>query len=199
MDYSDAFDPHAYGPQVADLLLPERLNELGPGRPNQPARKLLEALRPEQLAAQPLRDRSMADACCAGLWLYHDFFEQSHEISQRIETAAGSYWHGIMHRREPDASNAKYWFRRVGRHPVFAPLAEQARELAAEGGVSPASRAADFSSGEWDPFQFIDLCEQVRGSGSQEELLCRRIAQAEWRLLFDYCWRASAIASPPAG
>ena len=53
----------------------------------------------------------MAQACLAGLWLYHDFLDESHSISQEIATSTGSFWHGIMHRREPDPSNAKYWFR----------------------------------------------------------------------------------------
>ncbi|MBI3465321.1 MAG: hypothetical protein HY000_20025 [Planctomycetes bacterium] len=183
------FDPHTCGPQIAELLLPERLNELGPGRANQSARERLESLRPHDLAAVPPgRDLQLAEACCAGLWLYHDFLDQSHEISQGIETATGSYWHGIMHRREPDAGNAKYWFRRVGLHLVFSELAEQAAALAREDHASEASLARGFASGEWDPFRFIDLCEKVRGTGSPNELLCRRIAQAEWRLLFDYCW-----------
>jgi hypothetical protein len=184
------FDPHSYAPQIAELLLPERLNELGPGRPNASARKQLEALRPDDLAALPPgRDLQMAQACCAALWLYHDFLDQSHQISQEIDTATGSYWHGIMHRREPDAGNARYWFRRVGqRHPVFAQLGEQAHALA-RNDAPQISLASHFASGEWEPFRFIDLCEQVRGTGLPEELLCRRIALAEWRLLFDYCWR----------
>ena len=64
----------------------------------------------------------MALACMAGLWLRHDFLDESHRISQDLENPSGSYWHGIMHRRELDFSNAKYWFRRVGMHRVFEPL-----------------------------------------------------------------------------
>ena len=44
----------------------------------------------------------MAACCLCGLWLLHDFLDESHSLSQEITTDTGSYWHGIMHRREPD-------------------------------------------------------------------------------------------------
>ena len=69
-------------------------------------------------------------ACRAGLWLAFDYLDESHEISQGLPTAEGSYWHAILHRREPDAANSNYWWRRVGDHPVFAQLAGVAVELA---------------------------------------------------------------------
>lgn len=50
----------------------------------------------------------------AGLLLWNGDLDASHTISQHIEDITGSYWHGIMHRMEPDYSNAKYWFRKVG-------------------------------------------------------------------------------------
>src|SRR5207245_11135 len=54
----------------------------------------------------------------SGLYLRFNFLDESHTISQGIHTVEGSYWHAIMHRREPDYSNAKHWFRKVGQHPV---------------------------------------------------------------------------------
>lgn len=64
----------------------------------------------------------------AGLLLLHDFDDESHTISQSLEDkdplGTANYWHGIMHRREPDASNAAWWFRRIGRHPAALRLAQ---------------------------------------------------------------------------
>jgi hypothetical protein len=184
-----SFSPHSYGPAVAELLAPERLNELGPGEPNGAARSKLGALSAECLVAPlSLGDRVMAEACLAALWLYHDFPDESHAISQQLETVEGSYWHGILHRREPDYANAKYWFRRVGRHPIGAELAAAARELAK---TASADRSADYlaSQEDWDHFRFVDLCQAAAGGRSAAELLCRRIQQREWELLFDYCYR----------
>jgi len=182
--------PQNYGPAVAELLAPERLNELGPGEPNRGARTKLDALSAETLVApQTMGDRAMAEACLAALWLYHDFPDESHSISQQLETVEGSYWHGILHRREPDYANAKYWFRRVGRHPIGAELAAAARELAQS---APADRSTEFRAEQdaWDHFRFVDLCQAAAAGGrSAAELLCRKIQQREWELLFDYCYR----------
>jgi hypothetical protein len=49
--------------------------------------------------------------CMSGLWLLAGDLDRSHTISQGIGSAEGSFWHGIMHRREGDFSNSKYWFR----------------------------------------------------------------------------------------
>ncbi len=177
-----------YGSAVADLLRQPRLAPLGPGKPNQAARPQLASLQPESLfAPATVRDRDMAAACLASLWLYHDFLDESHRLSQELENTTGSYWHGLMHRREPDYGNAKYWFRRVGRHPVFEPLAVAARELAS--GENHASVSLLSKAATWDPFAFIDLCEAVTAGRSPCEQACRQIQHKEWELLFDWCYR----------
>ena len=182
-------DANQYGPTVADLLSEDRLAELGPGRPNSARHDVLRSLKVAALL-QPASvvDPDMVSCCLSALWLWHDFLDQSHTISQDIHTTTGSYWHGIMHRRERDFSNAKYWFRRVGDHPVFPKLRTAAAELAGQ--------VADFGEAsflvrqsQWDAFGFVDLCQATIGSGTEQEQLCRHIARAEWQLLFDHCFR----------
>src|SRR5262249_53947224 len=122
-----------YPSAIAALLQPERLQPLGPGKPNLEAKPRLQALTVESAFA-PARVKSCeaAEACIAGLWLYHDFLDEAHKRSQDLASAEGSYWHGFMHRREPDYANAMYWFRRVGRHPIFESLQRAAAELSAQ-------------------------------------------------------------------
>ena len=62
----------------------------------------------------------------AGLLLWNDSLDASHTFSQAVHSPTGSYWHGIMHRMgKQDYSNAKYWFRLTGEHPVFASLQQK--------------------------------------------------------------------------
>src|SRR5437016_6034779 len=123
-------DLTCYSPLVREILGEDRLFDLGPGRPNEKMRHTLAQTTAEDLfASQQVRRGDFAAGCSAALWLYHDFLDEAHGISQSIDTVEGSFWHGIMHRREPDASNAGYWFRRVGEHAVFDELARLARDI----------------------------------------------------------------------
>ena len=188
------FDAKTYGPAIADLLLGERLPVLGPAAPYESVRPKIQAIVLNRtLGRQKIVDRAAADCCFAALWLWHDFLDESHALSQEIETPDGSYWHAIMHRREPDYGNAKYWFRRVGDHPIDAPLATAARELASFAQFDPAAEFLTRQS-TWDSFQFVDLCETIARGRSQAEQLARQIARVEWQLLFDHCFR-KAVAS----
>jgi hypothetical protein len=179
--------PAGYPPALRDLLA-ERLPELGPGRPQAALKPQLTALSLDTLAAgKRIADSEAAECCLAGLWLRHDFLDESHALSQEISSCDGSYWHGIMHRREPDYGNAKYWFRRVGEHPVFAQLGPAAAGLAAQHTLD--GPAQFLTGGQWDPYAFIDLCEAIARQKSHCQLLARQIAELEWELLFADCWR----------
>jgi hypothetical protein len=187
----NVFDPNAYGPALTPLLADAPLNELGPGRADRSVASTLGALEFSDLfSGRRVTDEDMARACMAGLWLLHDELDRSHTISQGIHSPTGSYWHGIMHRREPDFSNAKYWFRQVGEHPVFEPLQREVAALTAESDITGAA-ASLATQTHWDPFRFVDLCQQALREGGELESLVRRAAQCEWQLLFDFCYRSA--------
>jgi len=123
-------------------------------------------------------------AALSGLMLLLGEWERSHELSQDNPSREGSYWHAIAHRIEPDSSNAGYWFRKVGVHPIFAELEEQARAILAVNNPSgwrlkPA----------WDPLAFIAWCDEVRSrhTSGEAERVAVAIQRAEWLLLFKWC------------
>lgn len=180
------FQPAAYGPVFEPLAAIDRNRSLGAGHANAAARQSLQqATLATAFRDVEIVDLDMARCCLAGVWLLHDYLDQSHAVSQQIETPSGSFWHGVMHRREGDFSNAKYWFRRVGRHEVLDQLGPAVASLAGDGQSGPTSLLT--ADGTFDPYKMVDACQAARhGVG---EAFCRRVQQLEWELLFDHCYR----------
>ncbi len=136
-------------------------------------------------------------ALAAGLLQIYDFWDASHEAAQKADDLGerdfSAYWHGIAHRREPDPGNAAYWFRRVGRHPLFTPLADAARPLLDEHGDSSLT-ARLISGGAWNASAMIDLCTEAR-PGTPREAIARRLQRLEMWLLLEATF--AAIAPSP--
>jgi hypothetical protein len=177
-------DPAKLLLEFRPLLAEDRLNALGPGSRHVVVFDQLQQL--ESLIAPQVKDRDFASACLAGLWLYHDFLDESHTISQDLDTLEGSYWHALMHRREPDYWNSKYWFKRCPRHPIFGELCQQAAAIAEQAGT-PSGGELLVRQHTWDPPAFVDLCESASRGPDALDRLCRQAQRSEWELLFLFC------------
>ena len=182
------WNPEAFGANTAKLLQFTQPIEPGIQPASQEMHARFSKLDPQTLAAaNPIVDMEMARCCIAGIWLLHGFLDESHRISQTLASSSGSYWHGIMHRCEPDYSNAKYWFGRVGDHPIYATLGTAAQQVAA------ASRDLDqttylVSQTYWDPIRFIDLYAAESDCTGPDRQCAQAVGLLEWRMLFAYCY-----------
>ncbi len=126
------------------------------------------------------------------LLLWHDHLDASHTLSQGIENADGSFLHAIMHRREPDYWNSKYWWRRVGKHPSFAEISRRGGELLDSSG-DEALRRQLLPRGEWDAFAFVDACEAAaEAPASARGRWLRELQRVEAEVLLDYFLRDDA-------
>ena len=171
-------DPQAYRKLVPD----------GPGLTQ--ARDILESMRPADLIAGAVKDADEASAMLAGLWLWHDYLDESHRIAQQIETPTGSFWHAIMHRREGDFSNSKYWYARCTAHPALKVLAAQAGAVVHH--LPADKRILKIVMSGWNPNGLVDLVEDVHDKPDDpRHETAVRLQMLEWRVLFESCTRAA--------
>ena len=172
--------------EITDLLDTD-LPPLGPGTPKTGFEQRLNKTSPTTLLGSTVVSPEAADCCLAGMWLWNGFLERSHDLSQNIDTPEGSWWHGIMHRREPDPGNAAYWFRRVGDHPLFSTLGnsvqKHAKHMELPNEVQWLAQCT-----YWKPQQFIEACESA-GRDTNEPVchVLREVAAIEWHALFEHC------------
>lgn len=173
-----------YSPLVDDLLTDEdlllRLKPTEPG-PVDALLRIRSADESELTGGAVLAHASHPHLIRAGLFYAYDAIDESHRIVQGIATDVASYWHGMLHRREGDFENARYWFRRTGRLGMFTEMHSRSA------GVSPLmGRQMD-----WDPYVLVGQCEQARFGAdlNQKELLA--LQRIEFEVMFDHLWHGA--------
>jgi hypothetical protein len=104
--------------------------------------------------------------------LWNDHWDEAHEIAQGGEGRPDfDLLHAMLHRREGDFPNARYWFGSAGKHPCYPSLE---RRIAA----MPDAAGLLTPGGRWSPAAFVSrVRDRVRGSGDAKGSLV--LAQAE--------------------
>lgn len=146
----------------------------------------------EQELDSIFRDAEMSDASRnlirALLLLWHDHLDPAHQIAQAIETPDGSFLHAMMHRREPDYWNSKYWWRRAGGHPCLVELGRRAGRFLGEHGEDDLIVRLVRKDGQWDACAFVDACEAAADAARnpKRHALLRELQRIETEVLLDH-------------
>lgn len=172
-------------PELKRLMETQEPAALGPDRRN----GTLSTREIDSELAAAFREAQLTPAIqclfTAAVYLWHDHLDASHAIAQSIETSDGNLLHAIMHRREPDYSNAKYWFRRVGSHPSFLSLAVRAGELLEKADESDLQSRL-LPNKTWDPFAFVDAVQNAaEGQFRSKTPLLQELQKIEFECFFE--------------
>ena len=73
---------------------------------------------------------ALSPALSALWWDAKGAWDKAHEYAQRQDDAAGAWVHAYLHRKEGDATNAGYWYRRAGKPQSAAPLETEWQAIA---------------------------------------------------------------------
>jgi hypothetical protein len=189
MDPTDHLSPRGRQLLALDPGAYERLVVSGPGLSQ--AKPLLESVEPSDLVVPSVVREPEARAMLAAMWLWHDWLDESHTIAQSLESPTGSFWHAIMHRREGDFGNSKYWYARCRAHPALAVLHAQSSPLI---NPLPADRLLlKLGLDQWSPPAFVDLVEAVHDQPQDpRHQIAVMLQRLEWQVLFDHCTRLAA-------
>jgi hypothetical protein len=160
----------------------QKINVAGPAALDAQARTgTLSERRVRQIIDDMHAYSAFADRDCvlALSFLWHDDLPAAHALCQEHEGEQNyDYVHALLHRREGDYSNAKYWFRAVGVHPIYAQVANAALAL----GYEQLVRA-----GAWQPGVMVDACAHAvrqRTSGAHTDYQQLTNVQAQEFALF---------------
>jgi hypothetical protein len=81
----------------------------------------------------------------AGLHLMNDDWKRAHDLVEPLDPdQTANYWHAIVHRREGDFWNSKWWFRKI-QHPLLKTVYGNDSNRGAQAFVDQVERADSVS------------------------------------------------------
>jgi hypothetical protein len=143
------------------------------------------------------------------LYQKNDDLDAAHQICQTTGQSTAlpevSYWHGIIHRREPDFDNARSWFQKtqgfIGNDALYRAiynLLQRAIQMPDYGDVRDI--ALQFlrhlqSQGVWDVLYFLDLCAScAQNKDTHLQKLLEDIQAIEFQTLFHWTFQKATGA-----
>ncbi|GEM_PF-342169 len=163
-NFPDLIFAKPYSPEITKILLTTSHDEL---------------FHPEKV-----KHKSFADATVSGLLLWNDCEQEAHTLAQNINSPEGSYFHAIIHRREPDIWNSDYWFDRTGAHPVFPLVYDYVSKNFPEKIVKKI-----LVKNRWDPKVFNKAVEEAQNDGNAADSDLKTIQHAELLFLIAHSYR----------
>ena len=175
--YSDFIDRVLMAEGLLSRLIPQDIGD------REVWRRVTQADDATVAGGAPVGNAKMFRLVRGGLLYALDDLDGCHQFFQDESSDLGSYWHGMMHRREGDFDNARYWFRRAGKIPCFGELHRAASQFSAD-----MAKQMD-----WDPYLFTGMCEQARFGAEDEGKELLRLQRTEFDVVFDYSWRQAKV------
>jgi hypothetical protein len=142
--------------------------------------RLDRGVRPDTLPADSIRlTLQEAPPVALGLaLLWHDHWDAAHAIAQSDEGEPDhDFLHAMIHRREGDFGNARFWLRETETHPCHDVIASRAESFL----TSDSLRSAFTIDGRWNARAYLDAVrKQSKGNqDSSQEILLRNLQGAE--------------------
>lgn len=144
----------------------------------------LAATDPSHLLTGDIRDPDMASSVACGLWLWNDYLDEAHKLTQQIDTDTGSFWHAIVHRREGHFPNSRHWYAKAKNHPAMEAIANQASVLFND--LPADNRLIRLTLTGWNADYFLDLIQHQHPDDPFNPVLVI-LQKLEWRILIEYC------------
>ena len=119
--------------------------------------------------------------------LWHDHLHAAHRLVQDRENLNGFLVHGLVHRRENDYSNARFWLRSVDQHASFAEVSRRVT-VYLDSKNEPELRDQLLPKGAWNLMAFVDALEAAakNKAPAPRQVVLREIQRIELEKLLEH-------------